>query len=185
MAGVHLLDEETGEYNVSYVRRYLPDTPTVLVTLAQRDQGLLVTPGNPKRVRSIADLARPGIRFVNRQRGAGTRVLLDYELRRAGVGPQQVQGYDRELYTHMAVAVAVATGAADCGLGILAAARATGLDFIPVTKERFDLAIPEAFMESPLIKDVVAVLAEPEFRSAVDALGGYDLTHTGTVRRVS
>jgi putative molybdopterin biosynthesis protein len=184
MAGVHLLDEETGEYNVSYVRRYLPDGPTLLVTLAHRDQGLLVAPGNPKNIRSIADLARADVQFVNRQRGAGTRVLLDYELRRAGLSPQQLRGYDREVYTHMAVAVTVATGAADCGVGILAAARAMGLDFVPVTRERFDLAIPEEHMESPLIKQVLAVLEEAEFRRAVAALGGYDLSLTGTVLRV-
>lgn len=184
MAGVHLLDEDTGEYNVSYVRRYLPDRPTALVTLAERDQGLLVGPGNPKDIRSIADLARADVRFVNRQRGAGTRVLLDYELRRAGLSPRQVQGYDREVYTHMAVAVTVATGAADCGLGILAAARAMGLDFVPVTRERFELAIPEEHMESPLITRVLTVLDEPEFRRAVSSLGGYELSLTGTVRRV-
>ncbi|HYM91771.1 MAG TPA: molybdopterin biosynthesis protein, partial [bacterium] len=185
MAGVHLLDEETGDYNVSYVRRYLPGRPTALVTLAQRDQGLLVAPGNPKGIRSVADLARADVQFVNRQRGAGTRVLLDYELRRAGLSPQQIQGYDREVYTHMAVAVAVATGAADCGLGILAAARAMGLDFVPVARERFDLAIPEDQMESPLVKQVLAVLDEPEFRRAVTALGGYDLSLTGTVVQVN
>ncbi len=180
MAGVHLLDEETGEYNVSYVRRYLPDGPTVLVTLAQRDQGLLVARGNPKNITGIADLARTDVRFVNRQRGAGTRVLLDYELRRAGLSPEQIQGYDREVYTHMAVA----TGAADCGLGILAAARAMGLDFVPVTRERFDLAIPEEHLDSPLITQVLAVLQDPEFRRAVAALGGYDLSLTGTVLRI-
>jgi putative molybdopterin biosynthesis protein len=185
MAGVHLLDENTGEYNVSYVRRYLPERPTALVTLAERDQGLLVAPGNPKRIRTFADLARADVRFVNRQRGAGTRVLLDYELRGAGLAPQQLQGYDREVYTHMAVAVTVATGAADCGLGILAAARAMDLDFVPVTRERFDLAVPDEYLDLPLIKRVLAVLEEPEFRRAVSALGGYDLSLTGTVRRVN
>ena len=185
MAGVHLLDEDTGEYNISYVRRYLPGTPTALVTLAQRDQGLLVARGNPKHIRGITDLAGAGVRFVNRQRGAGTRVLLDYELRRAGLAPQQLQGYEREVYTHMAVAVTVATGAADCGLGILAAARALGLDFVPVIRERFDLAIPEEHMESRLVRQVLAVLDVPEFRRAVASLGGYDLSLTGTVHRVT
>jgi len=184
IAGVHLLDEETGTYNVSYVRQYLPNRAVVLVTLADRDQGLLVAPGNPKGIGGLADLARPDVRFVNRQRGAGTRVLLDYELRRAHLAPQQIQGYDREVYTHMAVAVAVATGAADVGLGILAAARAMGLEFIPVARERFDLAMLEEHAVSPLVARVLAVLGEPEFRRAVEALGGYDLSRTGATIRV-
>jgi putative molybdopterin biosynthesis protein len=180
MAGIHLLDEATGEYNVPYVRRHLPDRAVTLVTLAHREQGLLVPPGNPKKIQTIADLARPGVRFINRQRGAGTRLLLDYELRRAGISPGQIQGYDREVYTHMAVAVAVATGAADVGLGILAAARAMGLDFVPVAHERFDLAIPEDYLSAPGVGQVLAVLERDDFRRAVAALGGYDLSRTGT-----
>lgn len=184
MAGVHLLDEATGEYNVPYVRRYLPDRAVVLVTLAHREQGLLVAPGNPKAIAGIADLARPDVRFVNRQRGAGTRLLLDFELRRLGLDPRQVRGYDREVYTHMAVAVALATGAADAGLGILAAARAMGLEFVPVAKERFDLAIPQEHLASALIQHLLAILDDPEFGRAVAALGGYDLSETGTRIRV-
>lgn len=180
MAGIHLLDETTGEYNVPYVRQYLPDRAVTLVTLAHREQGLLVPPGNPKGIRSIADLARPDVRFINRQRGAGTRLLLDYELRRTGVTPQQVRGYDREVYTHMAVAVSVTTGAADVGLGILAAARAMGLDFVPVARERFDIAIPGEHLSSPLVEHVLAVLERHDFKTAVAALGGYDLSQTGT-----
>jgi putative molybdopterin biosynthesis protein len=179
MAGIHLLDEATGEYNVPYVRQYLPDRAVVLVTLAHRAQGLLVAPGNPSGIQSIADLARPDVRFINRQRGAGTRMLLDYELGRAGLPPQQIRGYDREVYTHMAVAVAVATGAADVGLGIMAAARAAGLDFVPVARERFDLAVPEEHLRSPLVGHVLAVLEHEEFKEAVTALGGYDVSQTG------
>ncbi len=184
IAGVHLLDDQTGEYNVSYVRRYLPGRAVMLVTLAERDQGLLVAPGNPKGITGVADLARPDVRFVNRQRGAGTRVLLDYELRRGNVAVEQIHGYDREVYTHMAVAIAVATKAADVGLGILAAARALGLAFIPVARERFDLAIPKEHVESPLVQQVLAVLENAEFRQAVAALGGYDLSRTGTRVRI-
>jgi putative molybdopterin biosynthesis protein len=180
MAGIHLLDEATGEYNVPYVRQMLPNRAVTLVTLAHRAQGLLVAPGNPKGIRSITDLARPDIRFINRQRGAGTRLLLDYELRRAGIPPAQIQGYDREVYTHMSVAVSVATGAADVGLGILAAARAMGLEFIPVARERFDLAIPDEHLQSPLVGQVLAVLERREFTQAVAALGGYDLSQTGS-----
>lgn len=180
MAGIHLLDETTGEYNVPYVRLHLPGRAVTLVTLAHREQGLLVPPGNPKRIQTVADLARPGVRFINRQRGAGTRLLLDYELRRAGISPGQIGGYDREVYTHMAVAVTVATGAADVGLGILAAARAMGLDFVPVAHERFDLAIPDEHLAAPGVQQVLAVLERDDFRRAVAALGGYDLSRTGT-----
>jgi putative molybdopterin biosynthesis protein len=180
MAGVHLLDEATGEYNVPYVRQYLPGRAVVLVTLAHREQGLMVQPGNPKRIGSIADLARSEVRFVNRQRGAGTRLLLDHEMRRCGLAPHQISGYDREVYTHMATAAAVASGAADAGLGILAAARAMGLEFVPVARERFDLAVSEEHMASPPVRRVLDVLDRDEFRAAVTALGGYDLSATGT-----
>ena len=126
LAGSHLLDEETGEYNVSYIRRILPRTAVVLLGFVQREQGLIVPKGNPKGIRGLADLARPDVVFINRQRGAGTRVLLDYRLRRQGIDPRAIQGYDRQEFTHLAVAAAVASGAADCGMGILAApARST------------------------------------------------------------
>lgn len=179
MAGIHLLDEASGEYNVPYVRRHLPDRPVTLVTLAHREQGLLVARGNPREIRTIADLARPDVRFVNRQRGAGTRLLLDYELRRIGLSPRQIQGYDREVYTHMAVAAAVASDAADAGLGILAAARAMGLDFVPVARERFDLAVPEEHLTDPLVQRALAILERDDFRLAVAALGGYDPAQAG------
>lgn len=179
MAGVHLLDEPTGEYNVPYVRQHLPDRTTVLVTLAGRSQGLMVAPGNPLGISGIADLARPDVRFVNRQKGAGTRLLLDFELRRHGLDAGTIQGYGRELYTHMAVAVAVATGAADAGMGILAAARAMGLEFVPLAWERFDLAIPEEHLALPSVGKVLEVLGRADFHSAVAALGGYDLSETG------
>ena len=128
-AGSHLLDEETGEYNVAYIRRLLPDVRIVLLGFVQREQGLIVPRGNPKGIRGLTDLARPDVVFINRQRGAGTRVLLDYRLKGAGIDPRAIQGYDRQEFTHLAVAAAVASGAADCGLGILAAARALDLDF--------------------------------------------------------
>ncbi len=179
LAGVHLLDEATGEYNVPYVRQHLSDRAVMLVTLAHREQGLLVAPGNPLGIRGIADLTRADVRFINRQRGAGTRLLLDYELRRAGLAAQRIRGYDREVYTHMATAVAVASGAADAGLGILAASRAMGLDFIPIARERYDLAVPLEHLGSPLIERVLAILDSPAFKDAVAGLGGYDLSETG------
>jgi len=179
-AGTHLLDEETGEYNVSYIRRLLPDRGMVLVNLVYREQGLIVAPGNPKGIKSLQDLARPEVTFVNRQRGAGTRVLLDYHLKKLGINPAQVQGYEREEYTHMAVAAAVA-GGADAGLGIRAAAIALGLDFIPLAEERYDLCIPRACWDTPYIQRLLTVIATKEFQEAVRALGGYDLRDCGKI----
>ncbi|WP_322496769.1 molybdopterin biosynthesis protein [Chloroflexus sp.] len=179
LAGMHLLDEETGEYNVSYVRRYLPNEEIVLVHLADREQGFLVAPGNPLGLRTLADLTRAGVRFVNRQRGSGTRVLLDYQLRQAGIDPSAITGYEREEYTHMAVAAAVQSGAADVGLGIRAAAQALGLTFIPLFSEQYDLAIPRRHWESDLLAPLRQMLFEPAYRQAVAALGGYDVTRMG------
>jgi molybdopterin molybdotransferase/putative molybdopterin biosynthesis protein len=186
LAGCHLLDPATGEYNVRYVREYLPGQQVVLVALVGRAQGLMVAQGNPKRIRSLADLAREDLRFVNRQRGAGTRVLLDYHLEKLGIDAARVQGYEREVVTHLAVAVDVASGVADCGLGIAAAAQALGLDFVPVAEERYDLVIPAEEWEGARLAPLRAVLADARFREAVHALPGYDVSRMGeVVKRVS
>ncbi len=181
IAGSHLMDEETGEYNVSYVRRYLPGKPVVLVNLVFRDQGLIVPKGNPKGLTGLADLLRPDVQFVNRQRGAGTRVLLDYQLAQMGAAPEQVQGYSREEYTHLAVAAAVSGGTADTGLGILAAARALNLDFVPLMKERYDLVIPRDVYESDLLHPLLDLIRGQDFRGQVEVLGGYDTSQMGEV----
>ena len=181
LAGSHLMDEETGEYNVSYVKRYLPGMPVVLVNLVYRDQGLIVPKGNPKGLAGLDDLLRPDVQFVNRQRGAGTRVLLDYRLGQMGATPGQIQGYRREEYTHLAVAAAVAGGSADTGLGILAAARALNLDFLPLMQERYDLVIPRAVYESGLLDPLLALIRGSDFRKQVEALGGYDGSQMGEV----
>lgn len=183
LAGCHLLDEESGVYNVAYVRRYLPDTPVVLVTLAGRTQGLIVPAGNPRGIRSLGDLARPDVRFVNRQRGSGTRVLLDHRLRQEGLDSAAILGYEREEYTHLAVAAAVAGGTADAGLGVLAAARALGLDFVPQFDEQFDLVIPRHFYQDDgLLGPLLQLLRRPgPFRDRVERLGGYDMSRMGTV----
>ena len=181
LAGSHLLDPETGEYNVSYLGQYLPDVPVKLVTLVGRKQGLLVRRGNPKGLQSLGDLARPGVQFVNRQRGAGTRVLLDYHLNRLGIAAETILGYNQEEYTHLGVAAAVASGRADCGLGIPAAAQALDLDFVPLFDERYDLVIPTLQAESSLLAPLFSVLADPAFRQAVAALPGYDITPMGNL----
>jgi putative molybdopterin biosynthesis protein len=196
LAGSHLLDPETGEYNISYIRRYLPDVKVKVVTLVGREQGLLVQRGNPKHIKSLGDLSRPGVesarptvsageaervRFVNRQRGAGTRVLLDYQLNLLGVETDSIIGYDQEEYTHLGVAAAVASGRADCGLGIAAAAKALELDFVPLYQERYDLVIPKEYAESDLLMPLFAVLENQDFRAAVAALPGYDVSQMGNL----
>ena len=181
LAGCHLLDPATGTYNSSYVRQYLPNEPVVLMTLVHRDQGLIVAPGNPAGITGLADLSRAGVRYVNRQRGSGTRILLDYHLNRLGIPPEQVQGYRREEFTHLAVAVAVRSGAAECGLGIAAAARALDLDFIPLEKERYDLVIPVRHYESELLRPLLELLRGPDFRCIIGELPGYDATGMGTI----
>jgi putative molybdopterin biosynthesis protein len=179
VAGSHLLDAETGDYNRSYIRRYLPEIPVALVTLAHRWQGFMAPQGNPKGIAGIADLARPDILFVNRQAGSGTRILLDYELARAGIAPGQVAGYRNEEYTHMNVAMAVASGAADTGLGIRAAAMALSLAFIPVARERYDLVIPRACLEDEKIRLLLEIIRSDDFKAQVLALGGYEVHETG------
>lgn len=181
LAGVHLLDEETGEYNLPYVKRILGGEPAYLVNLAYRIQGMIVQQGNPLGIRELADLTRSGIRFVNRQRGSGTRLLFDHLLRRQGISPDRVSGYEREEYTHMGVAAAVASGSADVGLGIRAAAGALGLDFIPVGEERYDLCIPAALWEEEEIRLLREVLADPGFRRAAGKLAGYDFRDCGKI----
>lgn len=181
LAGSHLLDPESGEYNLPYIRRYLGGVPVRLVHLVHREQGLMVSPGNPLGIRGLKDLTRAEVTFINRQGGSGTRVLLDHHLQRLGMAPERVQGYDREEYTHMAVAVAVLSGSADAGMGILAAARALGLDFIPVAKERYDLVIPEAFFETEGIQLLLGIVGSDAFREAVHSMGGYDPSESGRV----
>ncbi len=186
LAGSHLLDEETGEYNLGYIQRLL--TPhgvrVVVLGFVNRVQGLIVPKGNPKRVTTLDDLLRPDLVFVNRQRGAGTRVLLDYELKRRQLDPRQIQGYERQEYTHLAVAAAVKSAAADCGLGIMAAARALDLDFVPLLTERYDLIIPVEHYESRLLQPLLALIradSAQSFRQAVATLGGYETEQMGQV----
>jgi putative molybdopterin biosynthesis protein len=182
LAGTHLLDEETGEYNISFVNKFLSEKGVLLINLVYREQGLLVPKGNPKNIRGFEDLAKGAVAFVNRQSGAGTRLLTDKCLRELGINPADVKGYDREEYTHMGVASAVLTGVADTGLAILASARALGLDFIPVAKERYDLAIPKEFLNIDMIEHLLEIIREDnEFRETVAGLGGYDVSDMGKV----
>ena len=181
IAGSHLLDEATGEYNLSFIRRFLRGRNVVVVNLVQRIQGLILPQGNPQGIEILDDLTRDGVVFLNRQRGSGTRLLLDYKLNELGIEPDSIQGYDREEYTHLAVAAAVAGGRADVGLGILSAANAMGLDFVPLLSEQYDLVIPSEHYESERVRFVLSLIRGDAFKAEVDALGGYDTATMGQV----
>jgi molybdate-binding protein/DNA-binding transcriptional regulator YhcF (GntR family) len=179
MAGIHLLDEETGEYNRPYIKHTLQGIEVAVVHLADRIQGLMVAKGNPKHILSLEDLKRPEVTFVNRQKGSGTRVWLDYKLRELGILPNSIKGYARELDTHLAVAMCIVRGEADVSLGIQAAAVSCNLDFIPATKERFDLVIPLKNYHSLLFAPLLKVIQSEEFKKVVNEMGGYDTAQTG------
>lgn len=179
ISGSHLLDAETGEYNISYVRRYLKGMAVSIYHLVLREQGLIVAKGNPKGIQGVEDLMREDVVFLNRQPGSGTRVLLDYKLRERGLDSQGIYGYNHEEYTHMAVAVGVLSGAADCGMGIFAAAKALDLDFVPVEREQYDLIIPSRYLDHALIQALLDTVGSERFRERVNALGGYDASRSG------
>jgi putative molybdopterin biosynthesis protein len=179
IAGSHLLDPKDGSYNTSYVRKYLADKDIRIVTLVHREQGFIVPKGNPRGIATIHDLFQDNIRFINRQAGSGTRVLLDYELDRHVLDPDAINGYEQDEYTHMAVAVAVLSGKVDVGLGIKSAARALDLDFVPLVEERYDLLIPGSMFDTPMIQKILEVINQEEFRQAVERLGGYSTRETG------
>ena len=181
LAGCHLLDDHTGEYNLPFVSRYLKDTEVVVVNLVYRIQGLIVPKGNPKGITSLEDLARDGVTFINRQRGSGTRMLLDHKLKKQEISSDGIRGYHREEYTHLAVAAAVAAGTADVGLGILSAARAMQVDFVHLLTEQYDLVIPRRFYEGEFLKPLLSLIGDQQFKSEVEALGGYDTSAMGRV----
>lgn len=179
MAGSHLLEPEDGTYNVGTVRRYLAGRDIRVVTFMHREQGFFVPRGNPRGIRGVADLVGTGVRFVNRQAGSGTRVLLDHELRRHGLDSDEISGYTYDEYTHMAVAAAVLCGKADTGLGVRSAAQALGLDFVPLAEERYDLLIPGEMLDTPMMRGVLDVITSARFMRAVEARGGYSTRETG------
>jgi molybdenum cofactor synthesis domain-containing protein len=180
LAGIHLLDPDDGSYNISYITKYLPKKSVHLVNLVMREQGLIVPKGNPKNIGSITDLADEKMRFINRQSGSGTRILFDYKLAMSGLTPADIVGYENDEYTHMSVAVAVLSGRADAGLGIMAAARALDLAFIPVVTESYDLVIPERFFNTPNVQILLETITSDAFKKRVLALGGYGVQKTGS-----
>jgi molybdopterin molybdotransferase/putative molybdopterin biosynthesis protein len=182
IAGTHLLDAETGEYNISYLHDYLPDTPIRLVTWAYRKQGLMVAKGNPLGISGLVDLNRDDLHYINRQRGAGTRVLLDFHLGKLEISPESIQGYRQEEFTHLAVAAAIASGRGDCGLGVAAAASALDLDFVPLFDERYDLAIPLEFLKNDFLAPLFELMKNDVLREAVAAQPGYDVSDMGKIQ---
>jgi putative molybdopterin biosynthesis protein len=179
LAGSHLLDAADGSYNTSYVRKHLAGRDIRIVTLVYREQGFIIARGNPKAINTVHDLYGESVRFINRQAGSGTRVLLDYELSRNNLDPDGIYGYQQDEYTHMAVAVAVLSGKADAGLGIKSAAKALGLDFVPLVEERYDLLIPGELFETPMIQAMLAIINSPTFQQTVEGMGGYSTRETG------
>ena len=182
MTPTHLLDEDTGVYNESYIKKLFPDEEMLLVKGVGRTQGIMVAPGNPLGIKGVEDLTR--VKYVNRQRGAGTRVLLDYKLKQAGIDPSEIDGYDAEAATHMAVAAQVAGGEADCGMGVYSAAHAMGLDFIPVGDEEYDFAMRPETYELPEMQCFLRLLGSDEFRAKLEELGGYSFEGSGRVIKI-
>ena len=180
IAGIHILDPDTGEYNLAAVNKYLPGGRWHLVHLAMREQVLMVAPGNPKKINGLADLARTGIEFINRQRGSGTRILLDFQLKKMGICTETISGYDKEAGTHMAVAAMIADGVVDAGMGIQGAAKAFGLETIPIAHEQYDLLL-NFLPDDPRLHHIIAILQSADFRREVEALGGYDLSSAGKI----
>ncbi|MFP4391352.1 MAG: molybdopterin biosynthesis protein [Desulfohalobiaceae bacterium] len=181
MAGMHLFDPETQDFNFPFLQKYLPDRQLQVVNLAIRKQGFILPKGNPKGIQGLQDLLKDEVRFINRQRGSGTRILLDHHLKQQGINPRQIQGYQQEEYTHMAVAVNVLTGSADCGLGIKAAAQALDLDFVPLARERYDLVLPEKSLQEQKVQTVLELLQSPGFQEKIQDLGGYETGLTGRI----
>ena len=180
-AGIHLLDTATGEYNRSYIRKYFPHGGVFLVRCVGRQQGLMLQKGNPFGITSFVDIARDGIRYVNRQKGSGTRVLMDYLCDKYGVDRDRIYGYDREEMTHNSVAVQIAGDSADAGMGIFSTAKLYGLDFLPICVEEYDLLIPEAAWNTGMVRQLIRILKSEEFKSRIEAMGGYTLERPGEI----
>jgi putative molybdopterin biosynthesis protein len=179
IAGCHLYDTPSGDYNTPYVRHFFPDKKMSLLTLAHREQGLMVPAGNPQNISGLEDLIRPGLRFINRNLGSGTRLWLDGQLELSGIAPTSITGYAYEVSTHTAVASAIQLGHADIGLGIQAATTHHRLGFIPLFHERYDLVIPRELLDQKQLLPMFEAFYSGSFRQQVENLGGYDVSHLG------
>ena len=180
-AGCHLLDTGDGSYNRSFIKKYFPRGGVRLISCVGRQQGLMVAGGNPLNIQKFSDIARGGVRYVNRQKGSGTRILTDYLCAREGLDPAAIYGYDREELTHTSVAAQIVSGSADVGMGIYSAAKLYGLDFIPICIEEYDLIIPDHAWDTPMVRQLIATLKSDAFREKMLSLGGYTVDHPGEV----
>ena len=181
IAPIHLLDMETGEYNISYIKKYLTLKDIALIKGVKRIQGLMVERGNPLNIQTLADITNKETKFVNRQRGSGTRLFLDYNLSKLNINSKDINGYDREEYTHLSVAAAVAAKDVDCGLGVYSAALLMGLDFVPLGNEEYDFAVPRSYLELNMLKEFIKILKSDKFKERLDKLGGYDYSNIGRI----
>lgn len=180
-AGCHLLDTETGEYNRAFIKKYFPMGGVKLLRCVGRQQGLMLQKGNPMKIEGFKDVANNGLRYVNRQKGSGTRILTDYLCKKEGIAPEKIYGYDREELTHTSVAAQIASGSADAGMGIYSAAKLYDLDFLPVCIEEYDLLIPDHAWDSPMVRQLISTLKSPAFREKIENMGGYTLDRPGEI----
>ena len=183
IAGIHLLDEKDGSYNEAFIKKYFPKGGVRLLECVGRTQGLMLGKGNPKNICGTADLCLPGIRYVNRQKGSGTRILIDYLCKKQSIDTSKIYGYDREEFTHTSVAAQISSGSADVGMGIYSAAKLYDLDFLPICMEQYDLLIPDSAWETPMVKELIGILKGDAFRRRIEALGGYSIESPGKVRK--
>ncbi len=179
VTGVHIFDPDTGRYNLPILPKFLPGKAVAVFHLFTRRQGLIVKRGNPLKISGVRDLSRPEVRFVNRQKGSGTRLLLDYELKRLGVSPETIHGYHREVETHLSVAMEILRGKADCGIGVGSVAKSLGLGFIPIREEAYDLVVLKENLELPQVRALLKVIRSGEFRGALEGVEGYGLKGSG------
>jgi len=182
IAGIHLLDESTGVYNIAYIKKYFPNGGVRLIECVKRMQGLMLAKGNPKKISGVHDLLQSGVRYVNRQRGSGTRILCDYICRKENIDTDRIYGYSREEFTHTAVAALIAADSADTGLGVYSAAKLYDLDFIPVCEEQYDLLVPDYAWDTIMVRRLVETLQSNSFRQRLAKMGGYSLENPGNVR---
>lgn len=181
IASSHLFDAATGTYNIACLPRYLPNLEVVVVNLVYRDLGLILKQGNPLNISGIEDLAKPGVKIINRQQGSGTRIFFDSELMRLGIKPQRINGYDNAVNTHNEAAIAVLSGSADAAMGIFSAAKMLGLEFKYLTKERYDLVIPKENISKKPVHELLKIIKSEEFKMKINQLGGYDTKQAGEI----
>jgi len=180
-AGCHLLDTATGEYNRSFIKKYFPKGGVKLVSCVGRQQGLMVAKGNPLNIQEFSDIAKEGVRYVNRQKGSGTRILTDYLCKQDNLDAAAIYGYDREELTHTSVAAQIVSGSADAGMGIYSAAKLYDLDFIPICIEEYDLLIPDHVWETEQVQQMVETLKSDAFKEKILSLGGYTVENPGQI----